>query len=56
MLIPSSVRLFVAGAPTDLRKGHPSLAVLVGSMVQEHPLCGHVFLFYNRRRNGLKAL
>jgi hypothetical protein len=46
MLIPSLVRLFVAGAPTDLRKGHQSLAVLVRSVVQEDPLCGHVFLFY----------
>jgi transposase len=39
-----------------VRKGHQSLAVLVRSVVQEDPLCGHVFLFYNRRRNGLRAL
>lgn len=56
MLIPSSVRLFVATAPTDMRKGHLSLASLARSVVQEDPLSGHVFIFYNRRRNRLKAL
>lgn len=56
MLIPSSVRLFVATEPTDMRKGHLSLAALVRSMVAEDPLSGHVFIFYNRRRNRLKAL
>lgn len=56
MLTPSSVRLFVATTPTDLRKGHRSLSALVRAVVAEDPLSGHVFLFVNRRRNGLKAL
>lgn len=30
--------------------------MLVRSVVSEDPLSGHVFLFYNSRRNGLKAL
>ena len=54
--MPSSVRLFVATEPTDMRKGHLSLAALVRSVVDEDPLSGHVFIFYNRRRNRLKAL
>jgi len=56
VLIPSSVRLFVATEPTDMRKGHLSLASLVRSVVSEDPLSGHVFIFYNQRRNRLKAL
>jgi len=56
VLIPSAVRLFVATAPTDMRKGHLSLAALVRSLVEEDPLSGHVFIFYNRRRNRLKAI
>ncbi len=56
MLIPSSVRLFVATEPTDMRKGHLSLAAMVRSVVDQDPLSGHVFIFYNRRRNRLKAL
>lgn len=39
-----------------MRKGHLSLAALVRSVVDEDPLSGHVFIFYNRRRNRLKAL
>lgn len=39
-----------------MRKGHVSLAALVRSVVAEDPLSGHVFIFYNQRRNRLKAI
>lgn len=53
---PSSVRLYLAAAPVDMRKGHLSLANLARSVIKEDPLSGHVFLFYNRRRTMLKAI
>jgi transposase len=56
VLIPASVRLFVATATTDMRRGHLSLAAMVRSTIDEDPLSGNVFIFYNRRHNSLKSL
>lgn len=56
LTLPSSVRLFVAAEPIDMRKGFDSLAALARSVIDEDPLSGHIFIFINRRRNRLKAL
>lgn len=56
LTLPASVRLFVATAPIDMRKGIDGLKLLTQNVVREDPLSGHIFLFLNRRRNVLKAL
>jgi transposase len=52
--IHSSVRIFVAAAPTDMRKGFDGLQGMVSGVLQQDPLSGHLFLFVNRRRDKLK--
>jgi len=54
--LPPSVRLFVARGATDMRKSFDTLAALVIDVVQQDPQSGHLFLFFNRRRDRLKVL
>lgn len=56
ILLPSSVRIFVATAPANLRKSFEGLSNEVRSVLASDPLSGHVFLFLNRRRNQVKML
>jgi hypothetical protein len=57
MLSPSCiVRVFVAVAAADLRKGFDGLAQLAREVVEQDPLSGHWFVFANRRRDRVKIL
>ena len=54
--LPSSVKIFVATGPVDLRKGFDSLAVLTRRVLREDPHSGHLFVFINRRCDRAKIL
>lgn len=54
--LPPSVRVFVARGATDLRKAYDGLASLVQDTIREDPQSGHLFVFFNRRRNRVKIL
>jgi len=54
--ILAGTRIFLAIAPTDMRKGFDGLQGLVTSVLEQDPLSGHLFLFINRRRDKLKVL
>lgn len=56
LTLPSTVRVYVAAEPVDLRKGFDGLAAATRSIVEQDPLCGHLFAFINRRRNRMKVL
>lgn len=56
LTLPAAVRIYVAAAPMDLRRGFDGLAAATRSVIGADPLSGHVFVFYNRRRNRLKCL
>lgn len=55
-MLPSSVRIYVAAEPVDLRRGFDGLAAATRSLIGVDPLSGHVFVFLNRRRNRIKLL
>jgi transposase len=53
--LPSSVRIFLATEPADLRKGFDGLA----GLVRRHggdPFSGHLYAFVSRRRDRVKIL
>jgi transposase len=56
ILLPRSVRIYVATAPANLRKSFEGLSNEVRSVLLRDPLSGHVFLFLNRRRTQVKLL
>ena len=51
-----SVRIFVGREPVDMRKGFDGLSGVVIDLVDEDPQSGHLFVFFNKRRNRMKAL
>ena len=48
--------MYVATAPTNLRKSFEGLSNDVRSALAADPLSGHVFIFINRRRTQVKLL
>ena len=56
ILLPRSVRIYVATEPTNLRKSFEGLSNDVRSVLLADPLSGHVFLFLNRRATQVKML
>lgn len=56
ILLPRSVRIYVATQPVNLRKSFDGLSNQIRSILARDPLSGHVFVFLNRRRNMMKLL
>lgn len=56
LTLPPTVRIFVNLAPADMRRSLDGLAALTREVLQEDPLSGHLFVFFNRRRNRTKIL
>lgn len=54
--IPSSVRIYVALDPVDMRRSHHGLAAIVREQLGLDPLSGHLVFFANKRRNLGKIL
>lgn len=54
--LPPSVRIFVAREPVDMRKSFDGLSGVVRDILEEDPLSGHLFVFFNKRRNLVKVL
>jgi transposase len=56
LTLPSTVQIFLARDPADLRKSFDGLAELVRGALGADPLCGHLFVFRNKRGDRLKVL
>jgi transposase len=56
LTLPSTVRVYVATQPTDLRKGFHGLSLAVTSVLDHDPLSGHLFCFFNRRATMVRIL
>lgn len=56
ILIPRAVRVYVASGPCDLRRSFEGLSNEVRMVLAKDPLCGHVFVFLNKRRTQVKLL
>ena len=54
--LSAAVRIYVAAAPCDLRRGGDGLSALTRSVIGADPMSGHLFVFLNRRRDRIKIL
>jgi transposase len=54
--LPTSVPIWLATRPTDLRKSFDSLDELVRQQLQGDPLGGGLFVFRNKRADRIKLL
>lgn len=54
--LPTTVRIYAAVDPVDLRKGFTGLSCLVREVIDGDPLSGHMFVFVNRRGDRIKVL
>lgn len=56
LTLPSSLRVYAAVEPVDLRKGFDALAIAVRAQLGHDPLSGSLFVFFNRRFDRAKVL
>ena len=56
LTLPSSLRVFAAVEPVDLRKGFDALAIAVRAQLSHDPLSGALYVFFNRRFDRAKVL
>jgi len=56
LTLPSSVRIFFATAPVDMRKSIDGLAGLVTEILDADPFSGFLFVFRGRKGDRIKIL
>jgi transposase len=56
LTLPPSVRVFLCLSPADMRRSLDGLAALTREILREDPLSGHLFVYFNRRRDRVKVL
>jgi len=56
LMAHASLRVFAHRGPTDMRKSFAGLVGLVESELGQQVESGHLFLFFNRRRDRVKVL
>lgn len=54
--VPAGVRVWLATGHTDMRRGFPSLALLVQEMLSADPHGGHLFVFRGKRGDLVKII
>jgi transposase len=55
-MIRDNVRVWLATAPLDMRRGFDRLAEHVRTILAQDPMSGHLFVFGNRSKERLKIL
>ena len=56
LTIPTSLRVFAHRFATDMRKSFAGLVGIIESELGQQVESGHLFLFFNRRRDRVKIL
>ena len=56
LMLPPTVKIYVAARPVDARLSFDGLAQAARQYVHQDPLSGHLFVFFNRRKDRVKIL
>lgn len=54
--VTPQMRILLAVAPADFRKGIDGLAAVCRKVLQSDPFAGHVFIFRNKKGTAIKVL
>lgn len=54
--LPASTKIYLCSQPIDMRLSFDALSGLVQTQIGQNPLCGHLFVFFSRRRDRMKVL
>ena len=54
--LPPTVKIFVAREPVDMRKSFTGLSAVICDVIDQDPQSGHLFVFFNKRKNLSKIL
>ena len=54
--VPAGVRVWIAAGYTDMRKGWPSLSLLVQEHLRKNPHNGSLFVFRGRKGDLIKVI
>ncbi len=56
LTLPPSTRIFLGTEPVDMRKSFDGLVATVRHALEQEPLDGHLFVFFNKRRDHVRVL
>ena len=56
LTLAPTTRVFVARGATDLRRSFDRLAAMAQEVLGQDPFSGHLFVYFNRRRDRVKLL
>ena len=56
LMLPQGVRVYLASAPVDMRRGHDGLMAIVLNDWSLDPYAGHLFVFLGKRLDRAKVL
>lgn len=56
LMLPPSVRVFIATEPADMRCAFDGLTARVQHILEQDPFSGHLFVFRNKRADRVKVL
>lgn len=56
LTLPHAVKVYVAAQAADMRKSFDGLSALVQGVLRQDPFCGHLFVFFNRKRDQARVL
>lgn len=56
IVIPPSMRVYLAMGLTDMRKGFDGLSILAQETLKQDPFSGHLFVFRGKRGDLVKVL
>lgn len=54
--LPPTVKIFLCPQATDMRKSFNGLSAAIKQVLGQDPFCGHLFVFFNRRRDQVRIL
>lgn len=54
--LPPSVRIFLCLSPADMRRSFDGLMMMAERVVLGDPFSGHLFVFFNKRKDRVKVL